>query len=80
MPKLIQNITGSLVEDISDEIDAFNAIEAKFGYSDWFKIGNLEVFLQNYKKVSEVINLNKNRDFGLVRNNNKTFIDINISY
>jgi hypothetical protein len=80
MPILIQNITGSLADDIHDEIDAFNSIETNFGYDDWFKIGSTEVFLQNYKKVSETIDLNKTRNFGLQINNNKTFTDLNISY
>ena len=80
MPILIQNITGSLADDIHDEIDAFNFVQADFGYDDWFKIGYLEVFLQNYKKVSETTDLNKTSSFGLLVNNNKTFTELNISY
>ena len=80
MPILIQNITGSLAEDISDEIDAFNYVQADFGYEDWFKIGYLEVFLQNYKRVVESTDLNKTTDFGLLINKNKEFINLNISY
>lgn len=80
MPILIQNITGNISDNISDDVNVIKFVQADFGYKDWFKIGYLEVFLQNYKQVSEITDLNKTKDFGLIVNNGKTFTEINISY
>ncbi len=80
MPILIQNINATLLDNITDDINAIKFVEAEFGYKDWFKIGYLEVFLQNYKKVVSITDLNKTKDFGLIINNGKTFTELNISY
>lgn len=80
MPILIQNITGNIADNLKTNINNTKLVEAQFGYDDWFKIGYLEVFIQNYKKVIESENLNKNRDFGMSSNRNKTFKEIEISY
>ena len=80
MPVLVKNITGQVLDNIKTNVDAFKFVEASFGYTDWFKIGHLEVFLQNYKKVIETTDLNKNRDIGLSINKNRKFIEIEISY
>lgn len=80
MPVLIKNITGQVLDNIKTNVEAINYVNASFGYDDWFKIGHLEVFLQNYKKVTETTDLNKNRDIGLTINNNREFIPIEISY
>ena len=80
MPKLIQNITGNLIEDIEGNVGYYNFITTEFGYDDWFKIGTLEVFLQNFKYVTESTDLNKNRDIGLAYNKGKEFKELYISY
>lgn len=80
MPVLVKNITGQVLDNIKTNVDAIKYVEASFGYEDWFKIGHLEVFLQNYKKVIETTDLNKNRDIGLGINKGREFIEIEISY
>lgn len=80
MPVLIKSVTGQVLDNIKTNVEAIKYVNASFGYNDWFKIGHLEVFLQNYKKVIETTNLNKNRDIGLAINNNREFIPIEISY
>jgi len=80
MPILIQNITGKIADNIKTDVSVIKSIQTDFGYSDWFKIGSLEVFLQNFKKVVSSENLYKSSDFGLGINRNKTFKEIEISY
>lgn len=84
MPELIDNIEGIVIAKstsaLNDNIDLIESIESTFGYTDWFSIGDTEFYLLNFKKVSEVIDLNKTSRFGLNTNRNKKFNDINISY
>lgn len=80
MPKLIKNISTNIIESFNDNIEFKNSVEGGFGYKDYFKLGNVEFFIQNYKKVIKSENLNKTRDFGLAFNSNKTFKEIEISY
>jgi hypothetical protein len=80
MPILIQNITGKIADNISDDVAILKTIQTDFGYTDWFKIGSLEVFLQNFKKVVSSENLYKSSDFGLSVNRDKIYKEIEISY
>jgi hypothetical protein len=80
MPLLIQNIKTNIIQSINQDINLIDSVEGAFGYEDWFKIGSLEFFIQNYKKYIESENLNKDRDFGLNFNSNKTFKELKISY
>ena len=80
MPVLIKSVTGEVLDNIKTNVEAIRYTEASFGYSDWFRIGFLEVFIQNFSKVVESTNLNKNRDVGLTVNKNRNFTDLEISY
>lgn len=80
MPVLIKSVTGEVLDNIKTNVEAIRYTEASFGYSDWFRIGFLEVFIQNFSKVVESTNLNKNRDIGLTVNKNRNFTDLEISY
>ena len=80
MPVLVKNIVGKISDNINSNVEAIRSVETSFGYKEWFKIGHLEVFIQNYKKVTEATNLNKNRDIGISVNNNREFIELQISY
>lgn len=80
MPVLVQNITGNIIDNFETNVGVVRFVEAQFGYDDWFRVGYLEVFIQNFKKVIESEDLNKNRDFGMNSNRNKTFIEKEISY
>jgi hypothetical protein len=80
MPVLIKNVTGQVLDNIKTNIEVIKFTESSFGYDDWFRIGIIEVFLQNFKKVVEITDLNKNKELGLTINKNKKFIDLEISY
>jgi hypothetical protein len=80
MPVLIKNVTGQVLDNIKTNVEAIKFTESSFGYEDWFRIGFLEVFLQNFKKVTEITDLNKSREFGLTINKNRKFVDLEISY
>ena len=80
MPVLIKSVTGEVLDNIKTNVEAIRYTEASFGYSDWFRIGFLEVFIQNFSKVVESTNLNKYRDIGLTVNKNRNFTDLEISY
>lgn len=80
MPLLIKNVSGEILDNLTTNVDAITSLDGKFGYEDWFKIGYLEVFIQNYKKVVETEDLIKPNTYGLLVNNNKTFTEIEISY
>ena len=76
MPSLIKNIVGKVSDNINSGVETIKSVETSFGHEEWFKVGHLEVFIQNYKKVTEATNLNKNRDIGLSVNNNREFIEL----
>jgi hypothetical protein len=80
MPVLIKSVTGEVLDNIKTNIEVIKFTESSFGYDDWFRIGIIEVFLQNFKKVVEITDLNKSRELGLTINKNKKFIDLEISY
>ena len=80
MPVLIKNVTGQVLDNIKTNIEVIKFTESSFGYDDWFRIGIIEVFLQNFKKVTEITDLNKSRGFGLTINKNRKFVDLEISY
>ena len=80
MPVLIKSVTGKVVDNIKTNVEGIKFTKTSFGYEDWFKIGYLEVFLQNFKKVSETTDLNKNRDIGLTSNKDRKFNELEISY
>lgn len=80
MPILIKSVTGQVLDNIKTDVEAIRFTEASFGYSDWFKVGFLEVFIQNFTKVIKTTDLNKNRDIGLTVNKDRDFKDLEISY
>jgi len=80
MPVLIKSVTGEVLDNIKTNVEAIRFTEASFGYSDWFRIGFLEVFIQDFRKVIKTTDLNKNRDIGLTVNKDRNFDEIEISY
>tara|TARA_R100000951_G_scaffold86909_1_gene74669 strand:+ start:223 stop:465 length:243 start_codon:yes stop_codon:yes gene_type:complete len=77
---LVKKLTGKVINDIKGSVNIGNLGETTFGHEDWFKVGALEVFLQNFKKVTEKTDLNKTSGIGLTFNNQKEFIKKEISY
>jgi hypothetical protein len=80
MPILIKSVTGGVLDNIITNVSGIKSMQSFFGHEEWFKIGYLEVFLQNFKKVGEIIELKNNKNIGLAINQNKKFKEIEISY
>ena len=80
MPLLIKSVNGKVLDNFKASINNVSFVEGNFGHNDWIKIGHLEVFLQNFKKVINSEILETSNKYGLIANNNKTFIELEISY
>ena len=77
---LVKKLTGEVISDIKGSVSIGNLGKTIFGHEDWFKVGYLEVFLQNFKKVTEKTDLKKTSGIGLSFNNQKEFTKKDISY
>lgn len=80
MTVLVKKLIGKVISDIKGSVNIGNIGETAVGHEDWFKVGYLEVFLQNFKKVTKKTDLNKTSGIGLSFNNKKEFIKKDISY
>jgi len=80
MTVLVKKLTGKVISDIKGSTNIGNIGETTFGHEDWFKVGYLEAFLQNFKKVTEKTDLNKTSGIGLSFNNQKEFTNKDITY
>ena len=80
MPLLIKSVNGKVLDNLKTDIKYVKLVEGNFGHGDWFKIGHLEVFLQNFKQVISSEVLETPNKYGLIVNNDKTFTEIEISY
>jgi len=80
MALLIKNVKGVILDNIECDVINIKKIEGNFGYSDWFKVGNLEVFLQNFKNISNTEYINTPTNNGLTFNKSVDFTQIEISY
>lgn len=78
MPKLIQNITASVLDHYTGETIFIKSVLGEIGDSDYIKVYGLEAFLQDYSRAQEVEELTKPLTFGL--KNNGDFILLEISY
>jgi len=79
MPKLIRNIQGVIYLPYLSSVNYLNSMDGEVGKGDYFKVFKLEVFQQDFSRVENYDLLNKPRTFGL-RQRNKTFIELEISY
>jgi len=71
MPKLIRNIVGVI----------YAPEKSEFGEGDYFNVLRLYVFQQDYSKVEAPLeNIPKNTNFGILSNNNRSIIELEISY
>jgi len=84
MPILIQNIVTNITEVISSN-SILNGIQNVNGNIHNSKCNHIivpgyEAFVFDFSKVTLTETLVTDINYGLLYNNNKTFIDINISY
>jgi hypothetical protein len=78
MPKLLQNIQGSILDNLETTTKLLISIEGSYGQEDYIKLGGFEAFLQDFRFAPIVIDLTPPPTFGL---KNKTeYITLDISY
>jgi hypothetical protein len=81
MPNLIRNIVGVIYAPETAETRYVRNVEGEFGEGDYFNVLRLYVFQQDYSKVEAPLeNIPKNQTFGLLTNNNRRVIELEISY
>lgn len=79
MPILLRNIEAKILDNFITEVNMLT-ISGEVGMEDYIKLGTLEAFLQNYSKINVVEPYETPVEFGLRRNKNKEFIELEISY
>tara|TARA_R110000772_G_scaffold17946_3_gene49896 strand:+ start:73722 stop:73970 length:249 start_codon:yes stop_codon:yes gene_type:complete len=79
MPLLIRNITGNILDDLTTNIPNRAVISGAFGYGDWFIVGNLESFSQDFRKVIWTEVLSTDTTYGLTIYQNRQFIEFEIN-
>jgi hypothetical protein len=81
MPRLIRNIVGVIYAPETAETRYVRNVEGEFGQGDYFNVLRLYVFQQDYSKVEAPLeNIPKNTTFGILSNNNKRVVELEISY
>lgn len=79
MPVLLRKIEANILDNFSSEVNMLT-ISGEVGVEDYIKLGALEAFLQNFSNAQDVINYETPAEFGLIRNKNEEFIELQISY
>ena len=80
MPILIKNITARTLDYFNDDVTLIMSMEGLVGEEDYIKLNKFEALIQNFTKVVNDETFETPSNFGLVRNNNATFIELDISY
>jgi len=81
MPKLVRNIVGVIYDPETAEIRYVRNVEGQFGEGDYFNVLRLYVYQQDYSRVeAPLVNIPKNTSFGLLSNNNRKIIELEVSY
>ena len=80
MPRLIKYISAEAIEENIARIDGFKSIEGIVGMGDYINVFYLTAYLQNFIKVTELVEFPDLVYYGIVSNSNKTFTEIEISY
>jgi len=78
MPILIKNIEAEVIEQIQTSCEHRNSLTSLIVYGDWFKLDDVEGFLQDFSKIVESEKIDRIGDFGLKLN--KKLVTIEVSY
>lgn len=78
MPRLLQNIEGTILDNFESRTIFPKSIEGSYGEEDYIKIGSFEAYLQDLRQGETIVNLNPPSNFGLQTNIN--IVTLEISY
>lgn len=78
MPYLVKQVKGELLDNFEGIISLIGSLNAKIGVEDYFDVGTMVGFTQNFSQAVEVTTFPQLVEYGL---KNKTqFIELQISY
>jgi hypothetical protein len=80
MPILVKNVKGSVLDNFTGNINCFSSIIALVQFEDYINLNGFIAYLQNFKKVESVTQLEKPLSFGLKNQYNLPTTILEISY
>ena len=81
MPKLIQEIVGTIYDPDYSEVTYLFPIVSAFGEGDYIDVFSHKFYLQDYSRVEDdTVKIPTPITFGLVSNNRRRMITLEISY
>jgi len=80
MPQLIKNIQGSIVENITGDVNYVISVSGEMQQEDYINMNGFVAFLQTFSKVKTVTELVTPLEFGLPNTYNIEMSTIEISY
>lgn len=80
MPKLIQNIQGQIIDNLTSEVILLNSIIGEVQQEDYIDINGLIAYLQNFKKIEKTSALTNPFNYGLKNKKNLPILTLNIDY
>ena len=80
MPRLIKNISASVLNNYSGGISYYTTISSDIQFEDYINLNGFIAYLQNFTKVQNLIKLQKPSSFGLKNRLNIKVKILQISY
>lgn len=80
MPVYIKKIEGEILDTYLSDLSYVSSINSEIQFEDYINIGNFVAFLQNFSKVSEIVNIEKPVVFGLKKQFNIQTTNLEIPY
>jgi len=80
MPKLVKNITGSILDNFTGSVTLLGTVSGQIQFEDYINMDGFTAYLQNFTQVDYVQILQKPLAFGLKNQYNLPTITLEISY
>lgn len=80
MPKLVKNITGSILDNFTGSVTLLGTVSGQIQFEDYINMDGFTAYLQNFTQVNYVQILQKPLAFGLKNQYNLPTITLEISY
>lgn len=80
MPKLINSITGSILNNYTSNVYCVTTLSGEIQSEDYVNMGGLTAYLQNFTEVNYIKILEKPLTFGLKNQYNLPTITLEIAY